>query len=157
MHSFMYISLQYFIYPQLSPESGAVLVPEAHADLDTDFDGRVSFEEFISIHNGLGLGQVDFERERNYFEKDLDLDKDGYLDLEEIAEWVKPTGFVQAKSEVVYLMQLLDFNKDKVLTREEVLTDPTPFMNSQMTFFNQIYKLENLRAEVFQITSRLNV
>ena len=34
---------KYFVFPQLSPSSGAVMVPEAHADLDTDYDGQVSY------------------------------------------------------------------------------------------------------------------
>ena len=50
-----------FLFPQLSEnDAGApVLVPEAHEDLDTDFDGRVSLKEFLDVHrddeeNGVG-------------------------------------------------------------------------------------------------------
>ena len=41
---------RFFIFPQLSPTAGAVLVPEAHEDLDTDDDGKVSLEEFLDAH-----------------------------------------------------------------------------------------------------------
>ena len=65
--------------------------------------------------------------------------------------WVQPEGFVQAKSEVIYLMELLDKDRDKLLTRKEIMTDPKVFLASQATYFGQIYKVQNLRDEVFQL------
>ena len=41
---------KYFLFPQLSPDSGAVTIPEAFSDLDTDFDGRISFDEFLAVY-----------------------------------------------------------------------------------------------------------
>ena len=41
---------KYFLFPQLSPDSGAVTIPEAFADLDTDFDGRITFDEFLAVY-----------------------------------------------------------------------------------------------------------
>ena len=69
----------------------------------------------------------------------------------ELAEWVEPSGFVQIKSEVIYLMDILDEDRDKVLTKEEIMKiSPKTFLSSQVTFFGQIYTLANLREEIFQ-------
>ncbi len=63
-----------------------------------------------------------------YFRSTLDRDGSGFLDVRELAEWVEPTGFVQAKSEVVFLMQRLDADGDKAITRREILGDAGVFL-----------------------------
>ena len=78
------------------------------------------------------------------------MNRDGSLDLEEIAEWVHPAGFVQAKSEVVFLMQLLDSDKSKDLSPEEIFEEPKAFLSSQVTHYGQVYTVANLRRKVFQ-------
>ena len=80
----------------------------------------------------------------------MDVNRDGYLDLEEIAEWVEPEGFIQAKSEVVYLMQILDTDTSLNLSLREILEEPSVFLNSQVTHYGYIYSLRNLT----QLTER---
>ena len=92
--------------------------------------------------------------EEKYFNFTLDADRNGFLDVEEIVPWVEPAGFIQAKSEVVYLMEVLDQDDDKILTRKEIMVNPKVFLASQVTYFGQIYKLKNMREEVFQIRRR---
>ena len=48
-------------------------------------------------------------------------------------------------------MERLDGNGDKVLSRREVLSDARLFLKSQATFFGKIYRLQNLREEVFGV------
>lgn len=86
-----------------------------------------------------------------YFKEVLDVDQNEFLDVEEIAQWVEPEGLVRAKSETVFIMEALDENNDKILTKEEILVNPKPFLNSQATFFGQMYKLKNLRQEVLHV------
>ncbi len=43
------------------------------------------------------------------------------MDVAGLAAWVKPAGFVEAKSEVVFLMKELDSDGDKVLSAEEIM------------------------------------
>jgi hypothetical protein len=45
----------------------------------------------------------------------------GKLNLVELSAWVEPKGFVQAKSEIVFLMSMLDANGDLTLTKGEIL------------------------------------
>ena len=80
----------------------------------------------------------------------LDSNRDGSLDLEEIAEWVHPTGFVQAKSEVVFLMQLLDSDNSTDLSPEEILKKPEAFLSSQITHYGEVYTVADLRRKIFQ-------
>ena len=90
----------------------------------------------------------------SYFRETLDRDGSGFVDVAELSEWVEPEGFVQAKSEVVFLMQRLDADGDKLLTRREVMQDAGIFLRSQATFFGKLYRLLNLREEVFQIKKK---
>jgi len=89
------------------------------------------------------------DRER-FFRETLDANSDGNLDLEEITDWVDPVGFVQAKSEVVYLMQLMDSDNSLDLSPEEIMSQPQAFLASQVTQYGQIYSGQELRRKVFQ-------
>ena len=44
---------RYFIFPQMSPNAGAVLIPEAHDDLDVNLDGKVGLQEFLDAHRSV--------------------------------------------------------------------------------------------------------
>ena len=64
---------------------------------------------------------------------------------------IRPAGFVTAKSEVVYLMEALDEDGDKIISVEEVLAEPQTFLESQAAYFGRLYELRDLRASVFQL------
>ena len=49
---------------------------------------------------------------------------------------IRPAGFVTAKSEVVYLMEALDEDGDKIISVEEVLAEPQTFLESQAQCYN---------------------
>ena len=54
--------------------------------------------EFVAVHrNSPDESEADNRPEAVYFKSFLDGDGSGYLDVEEIAKWVEPTGFVQVK------------------------------------------------------------
>merc|ERR1711973_904996 len=84
------------------------------------------------------------------FRDSLDTNSDGWLDLEEMAEYVEPTGFVQAKSEVVYLFQLLDEDRSLDISPKEIMNRPQAFLSSQVTQYGRIYSQHGLRRKVFQ-------
>ena len=86
----------------------------------------------------------------DYFNDILDTDGNGYLNVDEISEWVEPNGFVAAKSEVVYLMDNLDTNRNKMLNYTEILSDDNQvFLKSQVTFYGGIFRNENIRSQIF--------
>ena len=63
----------------------------------------------------------------------------------------RPAGFITAKSEVVFLMEALDADGDKIISAEEATAEPLTFLKSQATYFGRLYELKDLRAAVFQL------
>ena len=144
------------------PSDMSVLVNENYEDLDKDLDGKVSEAEFDSIHKSETITDnaksrlirnPEIKSHIKYFREVLDADKNGFVDVEEIARWVKPEGFVQAKSEVVHLMERLDKDDSKDLSKDEISQDPKLFLDSQVSYYGYVYSLRHLRAKVFHIES----
>ena len=79
----------------------------------------------------------DFAPLIRHFNTTLDSDGNGFLDVEELSAWVEPEGFVQAKSEVVYLMETRDKDGDKMLSKDEVLKE----VKSQGLLYRRIRKV----------------
>lgn len=130
-----------FLYPKTS----FVWVAETLEDLDLNYDEGVDLQEFLAMAGD------DNEKMKAYFQT-LDVDQNGRLDLEEISVWIDPKGFVPVKSEVVYLVEILDTDASKDLSQEEILTDSDTFLQSLMTYYGQIFDAENdLRSDIFHI------
>jgi len=113
------------------------------ADLDLDGNDGVDLNEFVRVHD-----EDEEDRDADRVERDdyahrqarpkvdeenpqivllaaqfsrLDRNNDGLLDAMELTSWIKPDGFMQADSEVVFLMEQLDENDDHKLTKGEIL------------------------------------
>ena len=126
----------------LFPKTSSIWVPEALEELDTNFDEKISKAEFLAMPDSKAL--------EKYFVK-LDRDKNEFLDLEEIAEWIAPQGFVQAKSEVIYLIHTIDNDNSKDLSLPEIMNHTDVFLSSQITYFGKIYSKDDFRKIVFQL------
>ena len=126
----------------LFPKTSSIWVPEALEELDTNFDEKISKAEFLAMPDSKVL--------EKYFVK-LDRDKNEFLDLEEIAEWIAPQGFVQAKSEVIYLIHTIDNDNSKDLSLPEIMNYTDVFLSSQITYFGKIYSKEDFRKIVFRL------
>ena len=107
-------------------------------------------EEKKQLESARSGSYTEERSEAKLFRETLDVDGDGSLDLEEMAEWVRPVGFVQAKSEVVYLMQLLDSDQSMDLSPEEIFDEPEAFLSSQVTQYGQVYKRLIAGRKIFQ-------
>ena len=60
--------------------------------------------EFVAVHRsnvpGSEVSADENERpEAVYFRSHLDGDQSGFLDVEEISQWVEPTGFIQVRNQ----------------------------------------------------------
>ena len=62
--------------------------------------------------------------------------------------------FLQAKSEVVYLMEQLDTDKSKDLSENEIMKEPELFLKSQVSFFGEMYKDADLRKKIFMLEEK---
>lgn len=118
----------------------AVVVEETLEDVDRDGDGKISESEYISDmyapedeHSQYVPEWV--TREREQFRAYRDQNKDGYLDREEIKQWIVPTEYDHSEAEAKHLIYEADTNKDGVLSKEEILDNYDVFVGSQATDF----------------------
>lgn len=66
-----------------------------------------------------------------------DKDGDGYLDRDEVSEWIHPKDFDHAEAEARHLIYEADSNSDEKLTKEEILDKYDLFVGSQATDFGE--------------------
>jgi len=78
---------------------------------------------------------VKFERET--FKTHRDKNGDGKLDNDELKEWIMPTGFDHAEAEAKHLIQMADDNKDRQLSKDEILNHYDVFVGSQATDYGE--------------------
>lgn len=116
-----------------------VAAQENLENIDTDKDGRVSLEEYLAtVHRKSESEMTEDELEqkeadKDYFRSSRDANKDGYLDLDEVKEWMFPTSYDYLESEVSHLIYHADTNKDEHLTKDEVLDNYDLFVGSRAT------------------------
>ena len=129
-----------FLHPEEDARMHIVVIEETLEDVDRDGDGRISESEYIADmyapedeHSQYVPEWV--TREREQFRTYRDKNKDGYLDNNEIKEWIVPTDYDHAEAEAKHLMREADKNKDGILTKEEIVENYDVFVGSQATDF----------------------
>ncbi|XP_067132074.1 calumenin-A-like [Centruroides vittatus] len=130
-----------FLHPEEAPHMHDVVLTETLEDIDKDKDGKISLEEYIGDMFG-GAENPDDEpdwvkNEREQFTNYRDKDKDGYLDREEIRQWILPPDYNHSEAEARHLIYESDINKDGKLTKEEILEKYDVFVGSQATDFGE--------------------
>ena len=75
--------------------------------------------------------------EKERFDSDLDKNKDGVLDEEEIIAWVIPDNNDIATDEVNHLFAGADFDVDGVLSVKEILDNHELFVGSEATDYGE--------------------
>lgn len=105
-----------FLHPEEAEHMSDVVVDETLEDVDKDKDGKISLNEYItdmypSEETG---GEVPdwVVREKEQFNNYRDKDKDGFLDREEVKEWIIPQDYDHSGTEAKHLIHESD--KDKV-------------------------------------------
>lgn len=130
----------HFLHPEEVPHLVSVVVDETIDDMDTDKDGRISEEEYVK---GTDDGTEDgddsalIESEREQFRMYRDTDKDGYLNHEEVKEWIAPSDYDSALSEAQHLIGQADSNKNGMIDKSEMLDHYDMFVGSQFTDFGE--------------------
>uniref|UniRef100_UPI003754D728 hypothetical protein n=1 Tax=Salmonella sp. s51933 TaxID=3160127 RepID=UPI003754D728 len=77
------------------------------------------------------------EDEKEIFSNERDMDKDGKLNREEALKWLFPGNYDPLDSETSHLFSKADDNKDKILTKQEILNNQEVFIGSQATNFGE--------------------
>lgn len=130
-----------FLHPEESPRMRDIVVSETMEDIDKDNDGKVSVDEYIG---DMFRGSEDDEEEpqwvrneRETFMKFRDKDQDGYMNYEEVKDWIIPADFDHAEAEARHLIYEADSDADEKLTKSEVLDKYDLFVGSQATDFGE--------------------
>jgi Ca2+-binding EF-hand superfamily protein len=135
---------RYFLHPEegTAEHMHSVLMEETIEDLDTDMDGKISIEEYMSQHMYSGRESQSVPewvtRERQGFEETRDKDGDGLMDRQEVRHWIlTPYDYDASDAESQHLIRQSDGDGDGVLSREEILRNYDLFVGSQATDFGE--------------------
>ncbi|XP_014282379.1 calumenin isoform X1 [Halyomorpha halys] len=130
-----------FLHPEEIPKMKDLVVLEALEDIDKDKDGKISLAEYIgdmyTSENNEDKPQW-VEDEIEHFTKQRDKDGDGFLDENEVKDWIVPQGFDHADAEARHLIFEADQNQDQQLTEEEIIEKYDVFVGSQATDFGEV-------------------
>ncbi|KAJ8726039.1 hypothetical protein PYW07_000737 [Mythimna separata] len=123
---------QVFTNPEEHADMHPFLINQTLREKDTNRDGRIDFNEYIGERgNQQDKGWLISEKEK--FDHDLDLNKDGVIDLPEIHAWVIPNNDEIADEEVDHLFASADDDHDDLLTFQEILLHHEVFVGSEAT------------------------
>ncbi|CAG2112217.1 unnamed protein product [Medioppia subpectinata] len=130
-----------FLHPEEAQHMRDVVVDETLEDIDKNKDGKVSVEEYISdmySPDATGDQVPDWViREKDQFREIRDKNKDGFMDREEIREWIIPPDYDHSEAEAKHLIREADTNQDSKLTKAEILESYDVFVGSQATDFGE--------------------
>ncbi|KAJ8974657.1 hypothetical protein NQ317_018876 [Molorchus minor] len=108
-----------FLHPEETDYMRDLVVFETMEDIDKDKDGKVSLQEYI--------GDITYR----------DKDGDGFMDEEEVKNWILPQDFDHAEAEARHLIYEADSDADEQLTKDEILKKYDLFVGSQATDFGE--------------------
>lgn len=103
------------------------------------FLGKLSLKEYIGdMYRGDDEEEPDWVKsEREQFNTYRDKDGDGFMDGEEVKNWILPPDFDHAEAEARHLIYEADIDADEQLTKDEVLEKYDLFVGSQATDFGE--------------------
>ncbi|RVE53846.1 hypothetical protein evm_001508 [Chilo suppressalis] len=133
-----------FLHPEEHTGMRDIVVLETLEDVDKDNDGKVSIDEYIGdlykTEDGEDEEEPDWvKQEREQFTGYRDTNKDGYMDADEVKEWIAPPEFDHAEAEARHLVFEADADADERLTKQEVLDKHDLFVGSQATDFGEAF------------------
>ena len=130
-----------FLHPEETEHMQAVVVDETIEDIDKDKDGKISLDEYISdlyTSDSTEDNVPDWViREREQFKSFRDKNGDGFMDREEVREWIVPSDYDHSEAESRHLIHESDKNSDGKLSRQEILDNYDLFVGSQATDFGE--------------------
>lgn len=126
-----------FLHPEETDYMQTVVVDETLEDIDKNKDGKVSLDEYISdMYAPDATGDEVPEwvnREKEQFASYRDKNGDGFMDRDEIREWIVPQDYDHSEAEAKHLIHESD--KDKVI------------LNSILCFRSKEFSLLNFRTQ----------
>ncbi|KAF8774001.1 Calumenin like protein [Argiope bruennichi] len=128
-----------FLHPEEAPHMQDIVITETIEDIDKDGDGRISLQEYIGdMYSGGEEDEPEWvKNERDQFKTYRDKNNDGYMDKDEVKEWILPSDYNHSEAESLHLIHEADDNKDSKLSKEEILDNYDLFVGSQATDFGE--------------------
>ncbi|XP_038076333.1 45 kDa calcium-binding protein-like [Patiria miniata] len=128
-----------FLHPEHCKSMLNLLVEELLHDFDSDGDSKLTLGEFVSLPQ---LSSKELEkagkedewvRERiKEFKENMDLNRDGVCDAQELEVYVNPRNRQHAEGEASHLIGVADENEDNKLSPREVLSNYYVFIGSKL-------------------------
>lgn len=130
-----------FSHPEDSPRMRDIVVLETLEDIDKNKDGKLSVDEYIGdMFRSTGDAEEEpdwVKNERETFANYRDKNHDGYMDSDEVRDWIIPPDFNHAEAEARHLIYEADTDADDKLTKDEILNKYDLFVGSQATDFGE--------------------
>jgi Ca2+-binding EF-hand superfamily protein len=126
-----------FLHPEDHTHMRAIVVSETLEDLDKNADGQIDQNEYIS-----DMYHPDNEDEEEpewlkieieHFRTIRDKDGDGFLNHDEVRDWLLPVEYDHIEAEAQHLVSECDTDDDAKLSYDEVLKKYDVFITSQAT------------------------
>lgn len=121
---------QVFTNPEEYEAMHPFLVNQTLREKDTNNDGKIDFNEFVG-DRGTQRDKAWLVSEQDKFDHELDLNKDGVLDVEEVRTWIIPDNDEIAEEEVDHLFASADIDHNGQLSFEEIIKNYDVFVGSE--------------------------
>eukprot|EP00096_Caligus_rogercresseyi_P014647 TRINITY_DN715_c0_g1_i1.p1 TRINITY_DN715_c0_g1~~TRINITY_DN715_c0_g1_i1.p1 ORF type:complete len:324 (+),score=122.18 TRINITY_DN715_c0_g1_i1:181-1152(+) len=131
---------KFFLHPEDADHMRDIVVTETLEDIDKDGDKKISLEEYIK---DMYKGESDdtepdwVKAEREQFKEFRDVNGDGFMDHDEVKNWIVPSDFDHSEAEAKHLIFESDTDNDSQLTKIEILDKYDLFVGSQATDFGE--------------------
>jgi len=135
-----------FLHPEAVTHMSDILAMETMADFDKDNDGKLDLKEYVHAIFGDTKDPAEWDNGGLQFRTYRDVNRDGYIDKEELKLWIQPQDYDQDQAEAAHLIHEADGNGDKQLDKGEVLENYNIFVASQATDFGA--ELHYIRDEL---------
>uniref|UniRef100_A0A7E4VEP4 45 kDa calcium-binding protein n=1 Tax=Panagrellus redivivus TaxID=6233 RepID=A0A7E4VEP4_PANRE len=120
------------------PEHSKTMLREMAEDIlssyDENRDGLLTADEFARPPPGepedLAMEKLELDKRRTEFRDEIDANNDGKATLEELVNYVDPKNERHAAEEVNDIMDMVDLDRDNILTLRELLNGKDALMES---------------------------
>ncbi|KRT78629.1 HLH domain-containing protein [Oryctes borbonicus] len=137
-----------FSHPEEHPVMMPIIMNQTLRERDTDNDGAISFQEYIG-ERGKNRDKQWIYVEKDKFDRELDLNKDGKLTGNEILSWMVPSNEEIADEEVQHLFVASDDDHDSLLSFEEILIHHDVFVGSEATDYgDHLHNIHQFQDEL---------
>ncbi|XP_012681394.1 reticulocalbin-3 isoform X1 [Clupea harengus] len=129
-----------FLHPEDYDHMKDVIIQETMEDIDKNGDGKIGLEEYIGdmFTPDDGESEPDWVlTEKKHFTEIRDMNKDGFLDASEVAQWILPGEIDHADNEAKHLILETDTDKDEKISKKEILANWNMFVGSQATNYGE--------------------